>query len=73
MKCMAEGRNESKWSYYKSGETFKTKAEQIFYEITNADRYEDYVNLKWNAEKEATNIVVICNDEQVLIVYEGVS
>lgn len=65
MKCMAEGKNESKWSYYKSGETFKTKAEQIFYEITNADRYEDYVNLKWNAEKEATNIVVICNDEQV--------
>ena len=65
MKSMADGKNDSKWCYYKSGQTFKTKAEQIFYEITDADRFEDHVNLKWNAEMEATNIVVICADEEV--------
>lgn len=65
MKSMADGKNDSKWCYYKSGQTFKTKAEQIFYEITDADRFEDHVNLKWDAEKEATNIVVICGDEEV--------
>lgn len=65
MKCMAEGKNDSKWCYYKNGQSFKTKAEQIFYEITDADRFEDHINLKWNPEMEATNIVVICNDEQI--------
>ncbi|MGM9699613.1 MAG: DUF5123 domain-containing protein [Prevotella sp.] len=65
MKSMADGRNDSKWCYYKSGQTFKTKAEQIFYEITDADRFEDHVNLKWNAEMEATNIVVMSGEEEV--------
>ena len=65
MKSMADGKNESKWCYYKRGQTFKTKAEQIFYEITDADRFEDHVNLKWNAEMEATNIVVLCGEEQI--------
>lgn len=65
MKCVAEGKNDSKWCYYKSGQTFKTKAEQIFYEITDADRFEDHINLKWNAEMEATNIVVITAEEEV--------
>lgn len=65
MKSMADGKNDSKWCYYKSGQTFKTKAEQIFYEITNADRFEDHVNLKWNADMEATNIVVLCGEEQI--------
>ena len=65
MKSMADGKNDSKWCYYKSGQTFKTKAEQIFYEITDADRFEDHINLKWNAEMEATNIVVICAEEEI--------
>ena len=65
MKSMADGKNESKWCYYKSGQTFKTKAEQIFYEITDADRCEDHVNLKRNAQMEATNIVVLCGEEQI--------
>ena len=65
MKSMADGKNDSKWCYYKNGETFKTKAEQIFYEITDADRFEDHIDLKWNAEMEATNIVVICAEEEI--------
>ena len=65
MKSMADGKNDSKWCYYKSGQTFKTKAEQIFYEITDADRFEDHIDLKWNAEMEATNIVVICAEEEI--------
>lgn len=29
IKSVAEGKNESKWSYYKDGDSFKTKSEQI--------------------------------------------
>ena len=65
MRCMSDEKSPSNWSYFKSGQTFKTKAEQIFFEITDADRFEDHIRITWDNTKEATNIVVFCNDEEI--------
>ncbi|MDD6895765.1 MAG: DUF5123 domain-containing protein [Prevotellaceae bacterium] len=65
IKSMADGRNESKWSYYNDGQSFKTKAEQIFYPVSDADRFEDYIHLTWNAAMDVTNITVSVGDTEV--------
>ena len=37
VKAMSSTSNESKWVYYKDGSSYKTKAEQLFNELTTAD------------------------------------
>ena len=58
MKSMADGKNESRWVYYRDGQTFKTQAEQIFNEVAAADRQESSIRLTWTPGAEGvTNIV----------------
>lgn len=49
------------WAYYQKSSAvapFKTKAEQIFNQLENSDRGEDFIHVTWNSEKEATDILV---------------
>ena len=58
----------SRWMYYKTGSGkayFKTKAEQIFENVTEADRSENAIRLTWDATKEVTHITVATGDETV--------
>lgn len=63
LKNIAEGKNDSKWKYYKTASGngyFHTDAEQIFTEITDDDRGEDSIRLAWTpAGTKVTNIQVL--------------
>lgn len=63
IKAMAENKNDSKWSYYMDGDSFKTKAEQIFNDVSDADRFEDRIRLSWIPGAEVTHIVYGINGE----------
>jgi len=58
IKGTAEGMRDSKWSYYKDGETFKTKAEQIFLDPVASDRAESSLHVAWTPTPNVTNLVV---------------
>ncbi len=60
--CNASTGKESLWVYLKKS-SFKTKAEQIFNEITDADRDETYINVSWDATKTVTHLLVSHNEE----------
>lgn len=58
IKTMSDTKNESKWVYYKDGESFKTLAEQIFDEVLADDYTDSEVTLRWNAPADSvTNIL----------------
>lgn len=59
IKSMADGKNESKWVYYKDGDSFKTKAEQIFTGVTDDDRDDSSIRLKWTAGEDVTHLLKI--------------
>lgn len=59
IKSMADGKNESKWVYYKDGDSFKTKAEQIFTGVTDDDRDDSSIRLKWTAGEAVTHILQV--------------
>lgn len=65
MKSMGEGKNDSKWVYYKSGASFKTLAEQIFSELTNADVTDETVKLTWEAGATVDHIDLLQGEEVV--------
>jgi len=68
IKSMADGKTESRWSYYKDGSTFKTKAEQIMEEIADADRDESSITLRWTAGAEVTHLLQIQGEDTTQIV-----
>ena len=54
IKAKGEGIADSKWVYYKTSSGrgyFKTKAEQIFNEVDDADRSENSIRLTWTASE----------------------
>lgn len=60
IKTMSDTKAESKWVYYKDGESFKTQAEQIFDEVLADDYTDSEVTLRWNALADSvTNILVV--------------
>lgn len=60
IKTMSDTKAESKWVYYKDGESFKTQAEQIFDEVLADDYTDSEVTLRWNAPADSvTNILVV--------------
>ena len=60
IKTMSDTKAESKWVYYKEGESFKTQAEQIFDEVLADDYTDSEVTLRWNAPADSvTNILVV--------------
>lgn len=60
IKTMSDTKNESKWVYYKDGESFKTLAEQIFDEVLADDYTDSEVTLRWNAPADSvTNILIV--------------
>lgn len=59
VKAMSSTSNESKWVYYKDGSSFKTKAEQLFNELTTADLFEDHVNFSWTPGATVTHITIV--------------
>jgi len=59
--CNAEGK-ESLWVYLKKY-YFKTKAEQIFAEVTDADRDETFIVVHWDSTKTVTHLIVAHNEE----------
>lgn len=59
VKAMSSTANESKWVYYKDGSSFKTKAEQLFNELTTADLFEDHVNFSWTPGATVTHITIV--------------
>lgn len=62
VKSISSTTNESKWVYYKKGQSFKTKAEQIFNEVSASDLFDDHVRLTWTAGAEVTHITVVQTD-----------
>ena len=64
IKSMSSVKNESKWAYYKDGDSFKTKAEQIFNTIATSDRKENSIRLSWTAGAEVTKIEVCTETKQ---------
>lgn len=58
IKCMADGQTDSKWSYFKDGSSFKTKAEQIFLDPVASDRAESSLHVAWIKTSDVTNLVV---------------
>lgn len=59
VKTMSENHSESRWVYYKDGESFKTKAEQIFDEVSADDYTDSQVTLRWTAPADSvTNILI---------------
>lgn len=58
IKAMSSQKNESKWSYYKAGDSFKTLAEQIFLDPVASDRAESSLHVAWAPNAEVTNLVV---------------
>lgn len=59
VKAMSSTSNESKWVYYKDGSSFKTKAEQLFNQLTAADLFEDHVNFSWTPGATVTHITIV--------------
>lgn len=61
--CSNSGKG-SNWKYLEDY-SFKTKDEQIFNNVTDADRFEDHIVLSWLAGASVTNIVVTKDGETV--------
>lgn len=61
VKTMSENHSESKWVYYKDGESFKTKAEQIFDEVSADDYTDSQVTLRWNSPADSVTNIIISN------------
>ena len=59
VKSMSDNATESKWVYYKDGQSFKTKAEQLFNEVSASDLFDDHVNLSWTPGAEVTHITMV--------------
>lgn len=60
IKTMSDTKAESKWVYYKDGESFKTAAEQIFDDVLAEDYTDSQVTLRWNAPADSvTNIKIV--------------
>lgn len=69
IKAIGQDKKDSKWVYYKTGSgrgCFHTKAEQLFNEITDADRGEDYIRLSWTPNAKVTKLVVMTADSAVV-------
>ena len=58
VKSMSNTANDSKWVYYKKGQSFKTKAEQIFNDVAASDLFDDHVKLNWTPGAEVTHITI---------------
>lgn len=59
IKARSSQKTESRWVYYDGGNSFKTKAEQIFNEVLESDRFEDNIRLTWTPGAEVTHLDVI--------------
>lgn len=61
VKGQSDGANDSKWIYYvasNGNHSFKTKAEQLFTKVADADILENAITMRWNATKPFTKLVV---------------
>lgn len=60
IRAISSQKTSSKWVHYATDTktTFKTQAEQIMYDITDADRDENQITVKWDATKEVTHLTV---------------
>ncbi|MCD8202589.1 MAG: DUF5123 domain-containing protein [Prevotella sp.] len=56
MKSYSSTTTESHWAYYKSGGTFKTLAEQLFYDLADDDVSSTSVHVTWPANAEVTHL-----------------
>jgi len=68
IRTMSDMKPNSKWYYFKSGSgqgAFKTKAEQIFYDVTASDFDDSTIRVKWDTSKEATTLVAMIGDEEI--------
>ncbi len=56
MKAISSTTTDSHWAYYKSGGTFKTLTEQLFYDLADDDVTSTSVHLTWQAGAEVTHL-----------------
>lgn len=64
VKARSDHKTESRWVYYKEGESFKTLAEQVFNIPASTDISDEWVRLSWNTDN-VTNILVQVPTDQV--------
>ena len=67
MKSVSDSK-ESKWVYFKTSKGlgyFKTKAEQLFNPVADADRLENSIRLTWTTGAQVTSIAVYKSSERV--------
>ncbi|MGI6232223.1 MAG: DUF5123 domain-containing protein [Prevotella sp.] len=68
MRSIADGKTSSKWVYYESGSGnayFKTKAEQIFEDVTSDDYDDSYITVRWDSTKTVTSLTISQDGEVV--------
>lgn len=69
IKAQATGEKDSKWVYYtrtNGNRHFHTEAEQIFYDVSDADRSDTEIDLSWIPNSEVTNLEVQDANGQLL-------
>ena len=69
LKGCADNMGDSRWSYYKDGGTFKTKAEQIFDEAATV-LDDGSLTVVWDASKAVTHIDVADGAGEVVATYQ---
>ena len=61
VRAISDTKPESRWVYYRTGSgkgTFKTKAEQLFYEVTKADVLENSIHVTWQANVDVDRLTI---------------
>lgn len=61
VRAISDTKPESRWVYYRTGSgkgTFKTKAEQLFYEVTKADILENAIHVTWQANVDVDRLTI---------------
>ena len=61
VRAISDTKPESRWVYYRTGSgkgTFKTKAEQLFYEVTKADILENAIHVTWQPNVDVDRLTI---------------
>lgn len=66
IRAISSHKTASRWVHYATDTkmTFKTDAEQIMYDVADADRGENSITVRWDATKEVTHLTVSDGTEE---------
>lgn len=68
VRAISDTKPESRWVYYRTGSgkgTFKTKAEQLFYEVTKDDILENAIHVTWQPNVDVDRLTIEENGDEI--------